>query len=99
MWSGGGRLPVGRGPVHRPPAPGQRCLAAGGLDADLGPLTGRAHAGRRITRIEPDGSTSTAYTAQRPWSPIGVTTHDGALYILERLGVFNGADDVHVTIP
>ena len=38
---------------------------------------------RRVLKVAPDGTLSTAARAERPWSPTGIALKDGDLYILE----------------
>lgn len=41
------------------------------------------HSGRRVIRIAKDGRTRNVYQTSRPWAPVGVAIHKGALYVLD----------------
>jgi len=38
---------------------------------------------RRLLRISPEAEVEELYHAEAPWAPVGVTAHDGGLYVLE----------------
>ena len=53
-------------------------FVAGNGDAYL------AHTGnRRVLRVSPAADVSELHHADAPWAPVGVTGHDGDLYVLE----------------
>jgi hypothetical protein len=52
------------------------------VDSD-GTVYAAATSCHRVLKIMPDGQTSVALLAERPWSPTGVALHDGDVYVLE----------------
>ena len=53
-----------------------------------GAVTGR----RCVIKITPNGKVETLLKAERPWTPTGIATHDGAVYVLEYTNANVGPD-------
>jgi hypothetical protein len=41
---------------------------------------------RAVFKLSPDGRISTVLTSSWPWAPVGVTTAEGNVYVVERMG-------------